>query len=116
MRQLRHALIVAAAAAVVLVVVARAESLAQPSGPVETLQAADENPDGSSPGGERRPAAGPVRPRRKQFGASIRALPSSDAAVIFNTRCGDTWPVLTVERGWVKVRTRPALAGSVAAG
>ena len=41
----------------------------------------------------------------KPFGASIRALPSSDAAYCSTPRCGDTWPVLTVERGWVKVRT-----------
>ena len=109
MRQLRHALMVAAAAAVVLVVVARAESLTQhrtdsipqarPASPRDdAIRSAVQSATASQ-----RPAlfARVTRP----FGASVRAVPSSDAAIVFNSGCGDTWPVLTLERGWVKVRT-----------
>ena len=109
MRQLRHAVIVAATAAVVLVVVARAESLVQPS-THSIAQARPASPNEHADGSTVQAASVAQRPVLfarvvKPFGASIRALPSSDAAVLFNTRCGDTWPVLTVERGWVKVRS-----------
>ena len=108
MRQLRHALIVAAAAAVVLVVVARAESLPQPR--AESIaQARTVSPQDARPESAGRSTVS-QRPAlfarvSKPFGASIRVLPSSDAAIVFNSRCGDVWPVLAVERGWVKVRT-----------
>ena len=109
MRQPRHALIVAAAAAVVLVAVAHAGSLAQASAesitqtrPVPPRDARAESAQQSATAAQR-PAlfARVVKP----FGASIRVLPSSDAAIVFNTRCGDVWPVVKVEHGWVKVRT-----------
>jgi hypothetical protein len=109
MRQLRHALIVAAAAAVVLVVVARAESLTQP----RTESIARARPTSPREDAGRSTVRAEIAAQRpvlfarvvKPFGASVRALPSSETAVLFNTRCGDTWPVLAVERGWVKVRT-----------
>jgi hypothetical protein len=41
----------------------------------------------------------------KSFGASIRVAPSADAPVMFNAPCGTSWPVVSVERGWVKVKT-----------
>jgi hypothetical protein len=39
------------------------------------------------------------------FGATIRTVPSTEGALVIGSRCGDLWPVLGVERGWVKVRT-----------
>jgi hypothetical protein len=109
MRQLRHALIVAAAAAVVLVVVARAESLTQPghSSIAQARPAASRDATESSSLPAASASQRPVLFARviKSFGASVRALPSSDSAILLGTRCGDVWPVLNVERGWVKVRT-----------
>lgn len=109
MRQLRHALIVAASAAVVLAVVARAESLAQPRAgaaaqarPISTRDEARGSTLQAANVAQRSVLFARVA---EPFGATIRALPSSEAGVLFNTRCGDTWSVQTVERGWVKVRT-----------
>lgn len=109
MRQLRHALVVAVSAAVVLVVVVRAESLAHPRGESPS-QARAVAPQAVPAESTLQAAAGLQRPVlyarvTKRFGASIRTVPSSEAAIVFNTRCGDVWPVLKVERGWVKVRT-----------
>jgi hypothetical protein len=41
----------------------------------------------------------------KPFGATLRAVPSADGTNVGGSRCGDLWPVLGVDRGWVKVRT-----------
>lgn len=101
MRQLLCALIVAAVAAVVLVVGVRAESDRE----------AREGPRSSTitetPAEVATTAQRPALVARvvKRFGATVRAVPSSDAAIMFNTHCGDLWPVLAVDGGWVKVRT-----------
>jgi hypothetical protein len=113
MRQLRHALIVAAAAAVVLVVVARAESLTQPSH-ISIAQARPASPRDATETSSLQAASASQRPSLfarviRPYGASIRALPSSDAALVFNSRCGEVWPVQKVERGWVEVRTETGL-------
>jgi hypothetical protein len=101
MRRLLGALIVAAVATSVVVVGARAESRAD----IRT----ERRPDA---GGETSKHATIAEPRLslfagvvKPFGATIRAVASPDAAIMFNTRCGDVWPVLAVAGGWVKVRT-----------
>jgi hypothetical protein len=101
MRQLLRALIVAAVAAVVLVVGARAESRAELRAEARSEPRAELTAQ-SAPISQRPPLYARVV---KQFGAAIRVVPSSDAAIMFNTRCGDVWPVLAVEGGWVKVRT-----------
>jgi hypothetical protein len=100
MRRLRPALILAAAVAVVLLVGMRAASSAEArdvplaeTAPV-VLQSANI---------AQRPLlfATVVRP----FGATVRVLPATDATALFNAPCGEILPVLSVDRGWVKVQT-----------
>ncbi len=88
MRQLLHALIVATVAVAVLVGGAHAETLGQPGSGGETLQR-------------------PTLYARvvNDFGAAVRTSPSSDAPIMFNAECGDVWPVLATQGGWVKVQT-----------
>ena len=97
-RQLRHAAIVAALAAIVLVVGVRAESQVgahpEPSPIPEAPVVAQVAPP-------KQPFSARVV---KRYGATARVLPSADASVLLNARCGETFPVLAVENGWVKVR------------
>lgn len=88
MRQVVHALIVATIALAVLASAARAETLGRAGA------AADERQ-------QRQMYATVVR----DYGAAIRVAPSSDAPIMFNTGCGDIWPVLTTSGGWVKIST-----------
>ena len=88
MRQIVHALIVATIALAVLASAARAETLGRVGGPADESQ-------------QRGMYAKVVR----DYGAAIRVGPSSDAPIMFNTGCGDIWPVLETSGGWVKVRT-----------
>ena len=41
----------------------------------------------------------------KPFGAAIRVAPDSDAPIMFHTPCGDTWPVIGQQGGWVQIQT-----------
>jgi len=95
------ALIVAAAAAGLLVVAARAES--RPDTRVESRLETRVQTVGQAATVEQRLSL--VARVVKPFGGTVRVLPSSDAAIMFNARCGDDWPVLAVDSGWVKVQT-----------
>jgi hypothetical protein len=101
MRHLLYAPIVAAVVAIILVTGARAE---RREATVEARGAAVDvaNAHAPEPAAER-PAL--VAQVIAPFGATIRAVPSSDGTIVVGSRCGDTWPVLGVDRGWVKVRT-----------
>ena len=101
MRQLLRALMVAAVAAVVLVVGVRAES------EWEARTGPRPQPVAEVPAAPAKVVQRPTLVARvvKPFGASVRVVPSSEAAIMFNTRCGDIWPVQAVDGGWVKVRT-----------
>lgn len=102
MRQLRHALILATATAVVALAVGAWTELTTQARAASTLDAPSEVTAKTASVAER-----PVLFARvvKPFGASVRAVPSSEAAILYSIRCGDTWPVLSVEQGWVKIRT-----------
>jgi hypothetical protein len=91
-RQVLHALIVATIALAVLASAARAETLGRVgvAGGV-----ADE-------GQQRGSMYATVV---KAYGAAVRVGPASDAPIMFNTGCGDIWPVMETAGGWVKVRT-----------
>lgn len=41
----------------------------------------------------------------KPYGAAIRVAPSSDATIMFHKPCGDLWPVLAQQGGWVRIQT-----------
>lgn len=41
----------------------------------------------------------------KPNGAALRVAPSSEAAPLGISDCGDIWPVLAVDSGWVKIKT-----------
>lgn len=41
----------------------------------------------------------------KPHGAAVRVAPSSDATIMFHKPCGDLWPVLAQQRGWVRIQT-----------
>jgi hypothetical protein len=101
MRLLLRALTVAATAAVVLAVGVRAESEWDSRAGSQPRPVADV-PAAPAPRAERPAQYAHVV---QQFGASIRVVPSSEAAIMFNTPCGAVWPILKVEGGWVKVRT-----------
>ena len=107
MRRVLGALIVAAVAASALAAGARADSRAE----VWTVPRSD---PGSESMAQQVPtvdqtsplyAPSPLYARvTKPFGAVVRVLPSSDAAIMFSLRCGDLWPVDAVERGWFRIR------------
>lgn len=40
----------------------------------------------------------------KPYGAAIRVSPSSDAPIMFHTQCGDIWPVVYEQGGWVRIQ------------
>jgi hypothetical protein len=102
MRLLGRASIVAAVAAVLLVVGVRAEAQRAEPRPAPSQGAPSDVTVASAAVAER-----PVLFARvtKPFGAPVRAVPSPDSATVLTSACGDVWPVLAVERGWVKVRT-----------
>lgn len=40
---------------------------------------------------------------KKHYGAAVRTAPSSDAAFLFHTLCGDVWPVIDTQGDWYRV-------------
>ena len=101
MRRLRQALFVTVAVAVVLVVGVRAASLAEAR--VEPIQEmrSQVTPEPAEVAQRQTLYATVIRP----FGATVRVLPATDATALFNAPCGTVLPVLSVDRGWVKVDT-----------
>lgn len=89
MRSLLHALIVTTIALAVLASAARAEPLSGSPAAADTSQQ----------------HAGLFATVVRDHGAAVRVAPSSAAPIMFNTMCGDVWPALATEGGWVKVRT-----------
>lgn len=102
MRQLRHALVLAAATAVVALVSGTWTELTTRASAASTDDPPPEVTVQKAPVAERPALYARVV---KSFGASVRAVPSSEAAILHSVRCGDTWPVLAVDQGWVKIRT-----------
>jgi hypothetical protein len=100
MRRLVHAFIVALVGVAVLIggahaqVVRLIDGTAQQPGPVEVA---------SQPQAVVQ-AAPRVATVNKRFGASVRAAPSSDAQALVIVGCGDEFPVLEVQGGWVRVQ------------
>jgi hypothetical protein len=105
-----HALIVGTVAAAVLI--GSAHALADvPPAPESSVKVAERTETKVAAG--ERTETGPQRPVLyatvvKPFGASVRTAQSSEAPVAFNSRCGDVWPVVAVQAGWVKVRANGA--------
>lgn len=120
MRQLLHALIVAVVAATLLASGAWAASLFEGDDHIPgTLDIRDVIGTRAIKGERPVPAETPASDSEqrsalfarviKPFGAVVRALPSNESAIVFNSRCGDTWQALAVEGGWVKIRAENAI-------
>jgi hypothetical protein len=101
MRHLLYAPFVAAVVAIILVAGARAE-LREATVEARTAAVDVANAHAPEPAAEHPVLVAQVI---EPFGATIRAVPSSDGTIVAGSRCGEIWPVLGVDRGWVKVRT-----------
>jgi len=101
MRQLSYAVIVGLFGAAVLIGAAQAQAVRLTEG-----TAAQREPSVDQPAEPRMNVqAVQVATVSKRFGAAVRAAPSSDAPALFNAGCGDVFPVMVIQGGWVQVQT-----------
>jgi hypothetical protein len=102
MHPLLHAPIVAALGATLLFVVNQVHDLVRPLNPAADAVSAAEI--ARPPKVDAAAAAGRVATVVKQHGAALRVAPASDATALTILPCGDAWPVLAVQGGWVKLQ------------
>jgi hypothetical protein len=102
MHPLLHAPIVAALGATLLLVVNQVQELVRPLNPAaDGLPVAEVTRPSKA---DALAAAGQVATVVRQHGAALRVAPSSDATTLTILPCGDAWPVLAVQGGWVKLQ------------
>jgi hypothetical protein len=98
MRQVWYALMAATSGAALLIGTVQAQTLHPTDLPTASTSA------------HLPPSEPSVQQRRyatvdRRFGAAIRVAPSSDADKLENAACGESWPVLATNGGWVEVDT-----------
>ena len=102
MHPLMHAPLVAAVGGALMLFVSQVQALVRP---VEPATLAAPTVDVARPTKAEAAAPGLVASVVKANGAALRVAPSSEAAPLGISDCGDIWPVLAVDGGWVKVKT-----------